>query len=316
MISSLLNHPLIDDYKSVSVDTYIAMRKKVFPKLKEDFKALDGFKTMIVFALSYPKDQVKFKGKGYGLISRYSYGLDYHLVYRKLFHDLEATFLAQGYKAKGYADISPIDERFAGMLAGLGFMGKNQLLIHPTFGTYHFIGVLLVDQIVKTTPYVLEDCGDCTLCIQACPPGALSEEGYEERLCTSYVTQMKEALTNADMRPMKTMLFGCDICQRVCPKNKGIQSTDKGVFLPDENSQLHLETLLKHSNKEIQRLYKDYAFSYRGGLVLKRNAFVLLYNQKQVHSLPLMKSVYEQYKHVEWFEKTAKMIIDEMEKLT
>jgi epoxyqueuosine reductase len=314
VIKNLLKHPLIDDYKAVSVNTYITMRKKVFPNQQDDFTLLEGFKTMIVFSLSYPKDQEKFKGKGHGLISRYSYGTDYHLVYRRLFSDLEEAFIKEGIQAKGYADISPIDERFAGLLAGLGFMGKNQLLIHPDHGTYHFLGVLLIDQDFTTTPYIEDSCGDCTLCIDACPPSALHEGGYDKRKCTSYVTQMKDVLTAADIKPMKTMLFGCDICQRVCPKNKAIKSNYRDVFKPDENSQLHLETLLQKSNKEISRLYKDYAFSYRGGLVLKRNAFVLLYNQRQTQSLSLMKEVYEQYKHVAWFEETARFILNEMEK--
>ncbi|MFP4286967.1 MAG: epoxyqueuosine reductase [Candidatus Izemoplasmataceae bacterium] len=314
MIETLLEHPLIDDFKALKVHDYIAMRKKHYPDKNEDFSQIESFQTIIMLSLSYPKEQVKFKGKGHGLLARYTYGKDYHKVFYELFDTLEKQFSSFGIKAKGYADVSPLDERFAAFLAGLGYIGKNQLLIHPNYGTYHFLGALLIDKAFNTVPYVEDSCGDCTLCIEACPPGALSTEGYNERLCTSYVTQMKIALNQDDRKPMKVMMFGCDICQRVCPKNKAITFTSRDLFLPDEASQLNLSELLTLSNKEIMRRYQNYAFTFRGGLVLKRNAIILLANQRQYDQLPLIKTVYEQYKHVPWFQETTQQIIEEMEK--
>jgi epoxyqueuosine reductase len=313
MINTLLNHPLIDDYKALKVKDYIAMRLKTYPDKKEDFSLIEPFETIIVLSISYPKDQVKFKGKGHGILARYTYGKDYHQVYYDLFRTLESRFEKEGIKAKGYADVSPLDERFAAFLAGLGYMGKNQLLIHKKFGTYHFLGALLINESFETTKNVMDSCGDCRLCIKACPPGALSDEGYNERLCTSYVTQMKIPLTKEDRKPMRVMLFGCDICQRVCPKNKAIETVRRDVFEPDEASQLHLKTLLTLSNKAIMRKYQNYAYTFRGGLILKRNAIVLLANQRQYDALPLIKTVYEDYKHVPWFKVTTEEIIKEME---
>lgn len=315
MIKTLLNHPLIDDYKALKVEDYIFNRQLHFPDKKEDFSQIMPFKTMIMLSISYPKEQVKFKGKGHGILARYTYGKDYHKVYYELFKELEKAFKASGIHAKGYADVSPIDERFAAELAGLGYMGKNQLLIHPDYGTYHYLGALLIDQDFETSPNLEDSCGDCRLCIEACPPGALSDQGYTEEKCTSFVTQMKIPLTKEDKHPMRVMMFGCDICQRVCPKNKAIKSIKRPVFEPDEASQLDLKELLTLSNKEIMRRYQDYAFTFRGGLILKRNAIVLLANQRQKDALPLIKTVYEQYKHVPWFEQTTKEIIKEMEVL-
>ncbi len=307
-----IKHQYIDDVKAISVKTYIKKRLEAFAELREDFSALSDYETMLMFSLSYPKEEVPFKGKGYGNVSRYSYGLDYHQVYQQAFKDLEATLDSQGIKAKGYADISPIDERFAAHLAGLGYLGKNQFLIHPTFGTYHFIGVMLIDTVYETEPYAYDTCGDCTKCIDACPPGAL-DHGFDKRKCTSYVTQAKEALDMCDLRPLKTKLFGCDICQKVCPKNQAITPVFHDVFTADDHAQLNLTDLLTMSNKAIQKAYKNYAFGFRGGLVLKRNAMALLMNQGVMDALPLMKQVYNNYKHVDWFEQTAKLILNAME---
>lgn len=315
MIKTLLNHPLIDDYKALKVEDYIMNRRLNYPNKEEDFSQIMPYKTMIMLAISYPKDQVKFKGKGYGLLARYTYGKDYHKVYYELFKELEPKFEVLGIKAKGYADVSPIDERYAAELAGLGYMGKNQLLIHPKYGTYLYLGALFIDQDFTTHPHLEDSCGDCRLCIDACPPGALSENGYTEEKCTSFITQMKIPLTKADRKPMRVMMFGCDICQRVCPKNKAIQSVKRDVFEPDLASQLDLKELLTLSNKDIMRRYQNYAFTFRGGLILKRNAIVLLANQRQKDALPLIKKVYEAYKHVPWFEETTKIIIEEMENL-
>jgi epoxyqueuosine reductase len=313
-MDNLLNHPMIDDLKTVSVKTYINHRKTHFPDVNDDFTALAPFKTMCVISISYDKQEVKWLKKGYGKTPRYSYGIDYHLIYNALFNELETELAKQGINAKGYADVSPIDERVAAELAGVGYIGKNQLLIHKTFGTYHFLGILLIDQELKTDPNPLDTCGECTKCIDACPPGALSEDGFNKHVCSSYVTQIKEPLSLTDVHYLKTKVFGCDICQKVCPKNADIFPVKRDTFEPDDHSQIDLKALLTMSNKAIQRLYKDYAYSYRGGLVLKRNAFALLYNHRQMDALPLMKTTYETYKHVPWFEETARMIIQEMEK--
>lgn len=315
MIDTLLKHRLLDDYQTVSVKEYIDQRKKEFPHLDEDFTLLTPYKTMITLCIAYPHQPEKFKGKGYGLVSRYSYGLDYHLVYQSLFNDLIKRFDSYGIKAKGYADTGPIDERYAAYLSGLGYLGKNQFLIHPQHGTYVYLGVLLIDEEFAKENYLEDSCGDCRLCIDACPTGAL-DHGFDKRLCTSYVTQAKEVLNINDFKPLKTMLFGCDICQKVCPKNIGRAFNERPEFKADDASQLNLIDLLETSNKKIEQKYRQYAFSFRGGLVLKRNAIALLYNQRVDSALPLCKKVYQDYKHVPWFEESIKVLINSWEERT
>ncbi len=309
MIDTVLNHPLIDDVKALDVPVYLATNPHLTDAERD---ALKGYQTMLVLSISYPHDTVPWLGKGFGLVSRYAYGTDYHRVFRDVFSDLERTFTRRGVRAKGYADISPFNERLAGTLAGLGTRGKNQFLIHPRFGTYHYLGILLVDTPITTVPYATDGCGDCTRCIEACPTDAL-DNGFDQRACSAYVTQLKSSFNDADLAPLKTMVFGCDVCQRVCPKNTGRIFVDRPHFMADANAQLNLENLLAMSNKAIDKAYNTYAFAWRGGLVLKRNAMALLLNQGMTSSLPLMRDVASRYTHVPWFNVDATRIINRLE---
>jgi len=301
-----------DDYKTLKVKDYINARKKLYPDLEEDLTFLKGYETIVVVALSYPKEYPPYKGKGYGMISRYAHGLDYHKVFHERFDKIKEE-LGSDVLIHGNADTNPIEERFAAFLSGLGYLGHNQFLIHPKYGTQLFLGTILIKDNLKTTPYELDDCGTCTKCMDACPPGALIDGKFIESRCLSYKTQAKQAYTVQELKPFKSFVWGCDICQIVCPKNKNILVEKHPEFESDEASQLHLESLLALSNKKFMKQYKDYAFNFRGGLVLKRNAIALLFNQNQMHTLPLIKTVYDQYKHVDWFEQTVQPIIKEME---
>lgn len=297
------------------VSEYIALRKRLFPDLEEDFSFCEGYQTMAIVALSYDKTQEKFKGKGFGLVARYAYGEDYHKTFYGLFDALEADALKDGYKIKGYADVSPIDERFLGYVAGLGFIGHNDLLINETLGTYMMLGTVLIDQAIAIpAPQIIDHgCGDCTACIDACPGGALSIEGFIKQNCVSYQSQVKEPLTMDQVKKFKAFVWGCDICQRVCPKNKALEHPSHPSFTADENAHVDLAALLQMSNKAFAKQYQHYAYAYRGGLVLKRNAIMLLYNQRQQQHLNLIKETYQTYQHVDWFKQTIEPIVKEME---
>ena len=313
MIKTILENR-VDDFRTVSVCDYIDARRKHFPHLNEDFSFLDGFDTLIVMSLSFPKGRPPYKGKGFGMISRYAHGRDYHLVYKEKLKTIVSELEAQGVKARGTSDINPVDERFAGYLSGLGYIGHNQFLIHPDFGTHHYLATLLIDRTLSVSPHPYDTCGDCTECIDACPTDALSVDGFIRERCLSHKTQEKEAYDIPTLKDFKTFVFGCDICQDVCPKNEGIRPVDREVFESDEAAQLHLRGVLEMSNKAFMRAYGEYAFAWRGALVIKRNAIALLFNQGLHDERPLIRSTYETYKHVPWFEKTVRPIIERMEK--
>ena len=313
MIESILRKH-VDDFKTVSVQDYIDARRRHFPHLDEDFSFLSGFDTIVVTALSYPKGRPPYKGKGYGMISRYAHGKDYHLVYKEKLDAMVASLENIGITARGKSDINPVDERFAGYLSGLGFVGHNQFLIHPDFGTHHYLATLLIARPFHVEPYPYDTCGECTRCIDACPTDALSVEGFIRERCLSHKTQEKQDYDMATLEDFKTFVFGCDICQDVCPKNDGVSPIERTVFQSDEAAQLHLKSVLEMSNKAFMRTYGEYAFAWRGGLVIKRNAIALLFNQGLDDALPLIRQTYETYKHVPWFEASVRRIIDRMER--
>lgn len=303
-----------DDYRIIDTKKYIEHRQTHFAHKNEDFSYLEDVSSLAIVCLSYDSEQIKLGGKGYGIVARYAYGEDYHNTFKKQFNKLKEAALLEGFHIEGKADVSPIDERQLGLISGLGFIGFNDLLIHPSFGTYMMLGTVFIkEKIPQKVVMIDDDCGECRLCIDACPGDALSTSGYIEDKCLSYKNQMKLPFDLKTIEPFKAMIFGCDICQRVCPKNKLITPNSHDAFKPNGRERIDLRELLTLSNREIMRRYGDMAFSFRGGLLLKRNAIMLMYNQKLYDALPLIKKVYSDYKHVPWFEQTVALIIEDME---
>jgi len=191
---------------------------------------LEGVRSVVVVAQEsfvedpegVPEDQAR------AVIARYARGRDYHEVMNRGLSALGAWLEAEvtdPVAARAYVDTGPILERDLGRRAGLGWFGKNTMLIHPTRGSYFFLGVLLLDlALPPDPPFEAEHCGSCRGCLDACPTGALL--GYradgapvmDGRRCISYLTIELRGAIPPDLRPlMGNRVFGCDICQEVCP---------------------------------------------------------------------------------------------------
>ncbi len=301
----------VDDYKAISVSTYRAMRKKHFAYLEEDLSFLDGYETLVVLALSFPKEEPPYKGKGFGKISRYAHGVDYHIVFRDKLRIITGALASQGYRVWADADISPVDERFAAFLSGMGFLGHNRFLIHPDFGTHLYLATMLVDAPLHTTPYAEDSCGTCRKCIAACPTDALEVNAFHRERCLSHTTQEKIPLSLEEIAPIKQYVFGCDICQNVCPKNRAISPMHHPQFKSDEAAQLHLTTLLEMSNKQLMKRYRNYAFAWRGMSVLKRNAVCIMFNQKHPRVFEYARTLQRDYAKTPWLHQTLQTILNE-----
>lgn len=219
-----------------------------------------------------------------GNISLYARGLDYHGVLTAAL-EKAAALLGEGVKTRVFVDSSPIDEKKAACCAGLGVIGKNSLLITKEYGSYVFLGEILVcgspEDFENVSAKVrVPDCSGCGACVRACPTGFLRGSG----VCLSAVTQKSGALSPEEEAQIKNngYVWGCDICQLVCPMNAGAAHTK----IPEFCGQTGTEMIKSLDSRELSELgsqgiedkYQNRAFMWRGGGVLIRNAALIAQN--------------------------------------
>ena len=214
-------------------------------------RVLAGARSLIVCALNYNtplpySTEVPLRAdedaRPLGRISRYAWGDDYHLIMQEKLEALLAALRRQftePFDARAYVDTGPVVERIGAKYAGLGWLAKNTCLINSELGSWLFLGVILTTlefapslSAAQAAPPDL--CGSCRLCIEACPTGALVEPYLlDARQCISYLTIELRGSIPAELRePMGRMVFGCDICQDVCPWNRSAPVTSIAAFLP------------------------------------------------------------------------------------
>ncbi len=235
----------------------------------EDKGLPDYAKSIIVCAFSY------YSGKEKGNISRYARGADYHVVAREKMKPICECLKENGFFAEAFADTGNLNERILAKLSGIAFLGKNQMAISDTLGSYFFIGYIITNCELPEDAPNDKECDGCGRCIAACPLGALSKDGFCEEKCLSYITQKKGELSGEEkeaMRKTKT-IWGCDICQEVCPHNRGLAVTPITEFRENLITNLELDETI--SNKEFKMLYGNRAFSWRGKQVLERNLKII-----------------------------------------
>ena len=201
-------------------------------------------------------------------ISRYAMIPDYHIVaenyLKKLCEKLKAEFPQNSFEP--FVDNSPLREVSCGQAAGLGVIGDNGLLIHPQYGSYIFLGEIVTDlQLTPSTP-VGKDCLHCAACRKACPQGALQENGSVELpLCRSHISQKKGELSENEQEQLRLggLIWGCDICNDVCPLNKNAAVTPIPEFLASVTPLMNEENILA--------LLDSRAYNYRGEKTILRN---------------------------------------------
>jgi len=224
-----------------------------------------------------------------GWISRYAWGTDYHVVLGEKLEALVAAMREQfhgTFDAKWYVDTGPIHERAAAHQAGLGWLAKNTLLIHPDLGSWMFLGVILttLDLAPSVGPAEIPQpdlCGQCTLCLDACPTNAFVEAYVlDARRCISYLTiELRSAIPEELRGPMGRHVFGCDICQEVCPWNRRAPVTSDSAFEPrDRLSSPDLEWLASLGEEDFRRIFRDSPVKRTKWRGLIRNACVALGN--------------------------------------
>lgn len=200
---------------------------------------VSGAKSVISVILSY-KPQSDSLSLVTPKISRYAYGRDYHLTLKEMLYEL-LNQLRANYGAvdgRAFVDSAPVLDRAWAEKAGLGWIGKNSMLISPKLGSYIFIGELIVSLDIEPTSRTIPNrCGTCTRCIDACPTGAIvAPRTIDARKCISYLNiEKKSALTSDERNSLNGWAFGCDACQEVCPWNQKPLPTRCADFTPLDN---------------------------------------------------------------------------------
>lgn len=255
------------------------IEKRVNPSL-----LLENSQSIISIALAYPsKMKIRVeskKGERRGIFCRASWGEDYHHILRDRLKKLEEFILSKvpEAKVKSMVDTGELSDRAVAERAGIGWSGKNCSIITPEFGSYVYLGEMITNIPFESDNPIEDQCGDCNLCIDACPTGALVQGGQiNATRCIGFLTQTKDFVPDEFRKEIGNRIYGCDSCQTACPKNKG----KNYYFHPEMESDPEvvkplLKPILFMSNREFKQKFGQLAGSWRGKKPIQRNAIIAL----------------------------------------
>jgi len=252
---------------------------------------LPGARSVVVLAMNYAQDMPPDPGRGtarrapaMGRVSRYAWGRDYHDVIEDRLTQLEAFIhesAGPGTDCRSYVDHGPVLEKAFARQAGIGFVGKNTLLITEEFGSWVFLSVILTTLELDPGAARSSECGSCRACLDACPTGALVAPYHlDANRCISYLTIENKAGIPEELKPkLNGWIFGCDICQEVCPYNARSKPTAVKEFRAEEGVGPWLDldkvTAIK-SDEEFRDAFRDTPLLRPKRAGLQRNAKALM----------------------------------------
>lgn len=254
----------------------------------------DDPQSIIAIAVAYPSKlanpPVSEPGARRGILSRTSWGLDYHQVLRNRLGRLEEWLAARvpHFRCESMVDTGALSDRAVAERAGIGWSAKNCMIITEEFGSYVFLAEMITNLPLPLDTPLLDQCGECTKCIDSCPTGALVGPGQlDSQKCISFLTQTKGFVAPDTMRKIGNRLYGCDTCQVVCPVNKGKNATHQPELQPDnELVKPLLVPLLKMGNREFKTAYGNTSSAWRGRKPIQRNAVIALGNFREEAAIP------------------------------
>ncbi len=261
-------------------------------KRRDSRLPVPGTTHAIVVALDYGGKEPS------GPVARYARGLDYHDVIEEKLRELHSRLNVDAGReiaGKPYVDTGPLLERDLARRAGLGWFGKNTNLLNPTLGSYFFLGALVLDvELATDAPFEADRCGTCTRCIEACPTEAITApRQLDARRCISYLTiELKEEIPVEFREAIGELIYGCDICQEVCPFNiKFARELSESSFaarstVSGKDASTLARELLAMSQPEFSAAFKGSPMKRAKLRGLKRNAAVVLGNAGDPSALP------------------------------
>jgi epoxyqueuosine reductase len=271
---------------------YIAARKEAYEHPRH---VLDQARSVVMLGLPYSTADARAPQPGQGRISRYAWGTgDYHdIIHDKLKRLI--TFLhnlAPNSTARGVVDTAPLLEREFAQLSGLGWIGKHTLLINKPAGSYFFLAALLTDlELTYDEPFTAEHCGTCRACLDACPTNAFPQPYVlDATRCISYLTiELRDHIPRDLRSGIGDWLFGCDICQEVCPWNhRAPQSNEPSLAPAADSNPIELIALFHLDDEAFRRRFRHTPLwrARRRGIL--RNAAIVLGNQRATAAIPVL----------------------------
>lgn len=293
-----------DVVKIIKTDTYLNEATRMGKNVPHE-----KYPTMVVLGLAYPMRIIKHTPTHF-VPSFYTFGQDYHDVLK---NRIISAMREIPYDYKMGVDNNHHDERLAAVVSGLGYYAINQLIINKDFGSYIFLGVVFIDMKIDETTFFepLDDCGDCHRCIDACPTKAISEKGFDVEACMSHYNQAKIVL-NETQQMSNYSLFGCDICQMVCPKNIHKGTVIHPEFELSGKEMVSIVDIFCDSEKTFNEKYCNMAYLWKGKTMLMRNACMLLYRHNNQTYLPLIKDTLKKA-YPSWYLEIAKKVVHKLE---
>lgn len=241
-----------------------------FEKRVDPRKLVPGSKSVISLMYNYFSEETQDDPSA-PKIAMYAYGKDYHKVVKKKLLQL-FKWMSSSYgeiDGRCFVDSAPVLERDWARRSGLGWVGKHTLLINPKKGSYFFLCEIICDLELEYDHPIKDHCGTCTRCIEACPTGAIHKDGYvmDGSKCISYLTiELKNEIPDTFSNQMENWMFGCDICQQVCPWNRFSTPHTEEKFLPKDQ-------LLHMSKREWEEITEDTFNTLFEGSAVKRTKF-------------------------------------------
>ncbi|REG87024.1 epoxyqueuosine reductase [Algoriphagus antarcticus] len=276
--------PRLEDWLNRNYNGEMGYLSNHFDKRLDPTKLVEGAKTVVSLVYNYyPSNELPAEKSDIKL-AKYAYGEDYHFVIRdKLNEFLEILREEIGeIDGRGFVDSAPVMERQWAQKAGLGWLGKNSLLLNREMGSFFFLSELIIDlEVAPDTPLAKDYCGTCTACIDACPTDAIVDNGViDASRCISYLTiELKEAIPNEFKGKMENWVFGCDICQDVCPWNRFSKPHQEPRFQPnDELKELSKSDWQEITEETFGKVFKKSAVKRTKLAGLKRNVDFLTSN--------------------------------------
>lgn len=260
----------------------------------EPTKLMPTVKSIIAIAIAYPaklSNPPRSTASNYrGMFCRASWGTDYHQVLRQKLDDLGTYLqsLVPNVTMQSMVDTGALSDRAVAERAGIGWSGKNTAIITEEFGSWVYLGEMLVDVYLPPDEPIEDGCGDCTACLTACPTGALVEPGrLDAQSCIAYLTQTKTMIPERYRKKIGNRLYGCDTCQTVCPKNRKRYFDHHPELQPDpEKVKPLLKSILPLSNRQFKQQFGEMSGSWRGKNPIQRNAIIALAHFKDTSAVP------------------------------